>query len=176
MPSERRRLLRTLLWILLLVFIAGGLFLIVASISYERQKPSTDLKYIGTAEVNDGGSLKFVGTFWISNRSEVRIMVVLKQIETKKPEGWTIYTNTLRTLHTLLPREAGHVKIDAPTVNGPWRVRLDALSEMTGLARYWSRAKVYWGYYSQGRRAARPPLKGTIYDRPTEVVSSEIRD
>ena|SRR5688572_28340988 len=175
MPSGRRRSLNVLLWTLLLVVIVGGLFLVAASISYDRQQPSADLRYVGTAEVNDGGYLRFAGTFWISNRSEVRIMVVLKQIETKKTEGWTIYTNTLRTLHILRPREAAQVRIDAPAVNGAWRIRLDTLGEMTGLARYWSLAKIYWGY-SQGRRAGRPAFRGTIYDRPTEIVSSDITD
>jgi hypothetical protein len=175
MPSRKRRSLNVLLWLLLLAVIVGGLFLVAASISYQGQQPSADLRYVGTAEVNDGGHLKFAGTFWISNRSEVRIMVVLKQIETRKPEGWTIYTNTLRTLHTLLPREAAQIKIDAPAVNGAWRIRLDTLGEMTGLARYWSFAKMSWAH-SQGRRAVRPAFRGTIYDRPTEIVSSDITD
>ena len=175
MPSGQRRSLGTLIWILLLVVVVGGLFLVAASISYERQQPSVDLRYVGTAEVNDGGYLRFAGTFWISNRSEVKIMVLLKQIETKKPEGWTLYTNAFRTLHILRPHEAAQVKIDAPTVNGTWRIRLDTLGEMTGLARYWSLAKIYWGYF-QGRRAGRPAFRGPIYDRPTEIVSSHITD
>ena len=175
MPSGQRRSLNVWLSILLLVVIVGGLFLMAASISYQGQQPSADLRYVGTGEVNDGGYLRFAGTFWITNRSDVKIMVVLKQIETKKPEGWIIYTNTLRTLHILPPREAVQVKIDAPAVNGAWRVRLDALGEMMGLARYWSLAKMYLSS-SQGRRAVRPAFRGTIYDRPTEIVSSDITD
>ena len=174
MPRRSRYLPKLALALALLIVVAG-LFLVAASISYRRQQPSADLRYAGTGEVNDGGHLKFAGTFWISNRSQVRIMVVLKQIETKKTEGWTVYTNTARTLHTLRPREVTQVRIDAPAVNGAWRVRLESLGEMTGLARYWSLTKMYWAY-SQGRRAVRPAFGSTIYDRPTEIVSSDITD
>jgi len=165
MPFGQRRSLSVLRSILLLLVIIGGLFLAAASISYRRLQPAADLTYVNTAEVNDGGYLRFAGTFWISNRSEVKIIVLLKQIEIKKTEGWTTYTNTFRTLHTLRPGEAAQVKIDAPAVNGAWRIRVDALGEMTGLARYWSLAKTYWRH-AQGRRAVRPAFRGTNIRSP----------
>ena len=176
--SHRRRHLPILALVLLVI--VGGLLAIAISISYQQQRASAELRYVSTDQTI-GGTLKFVSTFWISNRSDAKMHIALRQIETKTPQGWTTYTNTTSTLKMLPPGEAAQIKIDAPASNGAWRVRLVALREMKGLARYWSFAKLYWGDLRnrvEMGKAARPlpPLGGAIYGSPTELVSSDITD
>ena len=180
MPQRRLHLPKLALALVLLVVIVGGLLAIAISISCQQQRASAELRYVSTDQTI-GGTLKFVSTFWISNRSDAKILIALRQIETRTPQGWTIYTNTTSTLKMLLPGEAGQIKIDAPAFNGAWRVRLAALSEMKGLARYWTLAKLYWGDLRnrlEMGKAARPlpPLGGAIYGSTTELISADITD
>jgi hypothetical protein len=162
-----------------------GLLAVAVRTSYQRQRASAELRYVSTDEVRDGGLMKFTSTFWISNRSEAKILVALKRIETKANGMWTTYSNAASTLKILQPREAIQIKIDTPVVNSPWRVRLDALGEMKGLARFWTLAKLYWGdlrnRLEMGKSARPlPPLGGAIYGSTngstTELISNDITD
>jgi hypothetical protein len=150
-------------------------------VSYHRQKPIAELRYLGSGQVNVDGHIYFGSTFWVSNCSDNSIMITLRAIETRTSQGWSVCSNAIRMLRMLPPHQAGHFSIDPPPTGGAWRLRVDACSQMKGLARYRSFGKLYWGdlrYRLRFGRAARPwpPFGGPIYDRTAELVSHDITE
>ena len=178
---EKNMTRRRVAIVLLLGTLLAGLFALGIGVSYHRHKPAAELRYLRSGQVNAGGYVYFGSTFWVSNCSDNTIMITLRAIETKTPSGGSVYTNAVRVLQTLPPHQAGHFIIDSPPADGAWRLRVDACSQMKGLAAYWSFGKLYWGdlrYRLRSGRAARPwpPFGVPIYDRTAELTSQDITD
>src|SRR5438067_10844194 len=117
--TRRRLAIAVIMIALVLSFLA-----LLTSMSYHRQRAVAELRYVGSGQVNIEGHIYFGSTFWVSNSSDTSIMISLRAIETNASQGWSIYSNTIRTVQTLSPYQAGCFSIDPPRTDGTWRLRV----------------------------------------------------